>query len=75
MNLTAEELQHLSNASTADEWNGICDAVKDKRHGQYPPDWFAKVLASGLAQKKSDEWAGAPTRLIKCMVVKTSKSN
>lgn len=49
--LSKEEFDRLNNSQTADEWNTICDEVKKKRGGHYPPDWYQKIIASGLAGK------------------------
>lgn len=51
MNLTSEELSKLENASTGDAWDAIVDEILAARGGEYPPDWYAKVLASGLADR------------------------
>ncbi len=48
MNITAEELAKLNAADTEDEWNAVCDDVKTARDGEYPPDWFVKVMRSGV---------------------------
>jgi len=44
MNLTENELQSLKNAKNSEKWDGICDKIKSKRDGNYPPDWYEKVL-------------------------------
>ncbi len=46
--LTTEETAQLNAASTEDEWNDVCDAVKKARDGDYPPDWYAKVIVGGV---------------------------
>lgn len=42
-NLTKQELAQLKAATSSEEWNSICD-----RGGEYPPDWYSKVILSGL---------------------------
>lgn len=44
--LTESELARLKATKSEDEWNAACDAVKDARGGQYPHDWYQKVLGS-----------------------------
>lgn len=55
-NLTDDELNKLSTSNSEQEWNKVCDEVKDARSGGYPPDWYQKVLASGLATQKQLDW-------------------
>jgi hypothetical protein len=54
--LTEEELQSLKDSKTEDEWSALCQAVKKARGGQYPLDWFAKVIQSGLSSQKSQSF-------------------
>jgi hypothetical protein len=56
MNITIEELQKLRNTKSESEWNAVCDEVKAARGGQYPPDWFMKVMISGLARVVQANW-------------------
>jgi hypothetical protein len=55
-NITEAELTKLAATNTEEEWNDACDAVKKARGGAYPPDWFAKVMMSGLAAKVMKGW-------------------
>lgn len=55
-NLTEQELTKLKATKNETEWTTICDKVKATRNGQYPQDWFVKVLASGLAYKAQNSW-------------------
>jgi hypothetical protein len=48
MNLTSEEIKSLENAKTESEWNKICDQIKVKRDGNYPEDWYEKVVLKNL---------------------------
>jgi Flp pilus assembly protein TadB len=54
--LTAEEMVALESTESEEEWNAVCDAVKGARYGQYPYDWYDKVLRSGLAARKQEDW-------------------
>lgn len=56
MNITNEELSKLRSTRSEQEWNSICDEIKAARNGQYPPDWWAKVMMSGLASAVRDQW-------------------
>lgn len=48
MNLTEAELNELKNTKNETEWNALCDKIKAARKGSYPPDWFNKVLLTGV---------------------------
>lgn len=56
MLLTTDELNQLKSAKSEAEWNAICDSVKRARQGQYPDDWYAKVVMSGLMREISSGW-------------------
>lgn len=44
MNLSDEEIVKLESAKTDVEWDGIVDEIKEKRNGNYPPDWGEKII-------------------------------
>jgi hypothetical protein len=48
MPITETELTLLKSAKTDAAWNAACDEIKAARGGQYPPDWYDKVIAAGL---------------------------
>ena len=48
VNLTEAEMAKLQKVTSSTEWNKVCDEIKEARGGEYPPDWFAKVVMSGL---------------------------
>ena len=56
MNISEQEIQKLKDAKSAAEWNAVCREIKSKRNGAYPPDWYEKVLGSGLMATVSDSW-------------------
>lgn len=56
----ATQVQKLEEAATEQEWTDLCDGAK--RDGQYPPWWYAEVIVSGLAERKSHE-LGNPLRV------------
>ena len=47
MNLTEAEIKAFEDAKSIDDHNAACDAVKSARGGQYPPDWYEKMIATG----------------------------
>ena len=51
MDLTEKELQMLKDCKNSKEWNECCYKIKALRNGNYPDDWFAKVLGSGLMRE------------------------
>lgn len=55
-NLTEQEESKLVASKNEDEWNAICDEVKAARGGKYPPDWFARVMMSGLGARAQERW-------------------
>jgi hypothetical protein len=56
MNITESELIQLKSARSSRMWNVACDKIKEARGGAYPPDWYAKVLSSGLMRDVSRSW-------------------
>lgn len=59
MNITDEELKMLEKCQSEDDWNDACTEVKRPRNGQYPSDWYPKVLASGLMQRVAARFGGS----------------
>ena len=47
-NLTGEERETLLGSNNEAEWNATCDKIKAARDGQYPPDWYVEVIATGM---------------------------
>lgn len=56
MNITDEEITLLLNTTSARAWDAACDAIKTARDGRYPPDWWPKIMQSGLAQDIMSSW-------------------
>lgn len=56
MPLTKDELDLLKSTRTEAERDSACDMIKGDRGGEYPPDWYARVLASGLALRKGQQF-------------------
>lgn len=55
-NLTDEEIIRLKATKSEQEWNDVCDEIKTARDGQYPNDWFMRVMVSGLAEQIKARW-------------------
>ena len=53
MLLTREEKRELNSVSSEKEWYEICDKIKIKRSGQYPPHLSREILH--LYQQKFPE--------------------
>ena len=53
MLLTREEKRELNSVSSEKEWYEICDKIKMKRSGQYPPHLSREILH--LYQQKFPE--------------------
>lgn len=58
--VSESDLTELGGTKNEPEWNAICDRVK-KRCGGYPPDWYGKVVASGLLARTAASWGKPPT--------------
>tara|TARA_Y100000590_G_C15401366_1_gene893930 strand:- start:449 stop:631 length:183 start_codon:yes stop_codon:yes gene_type:complete len=50
MSLTREEIRELRATKTEEEWYSVCDKIKVKRSGQYPPYLSREIL--NLYQQK-----------------------
>ena len=44
MALTREEIRELRATKTEEEWYSLCDKIKIKRNGQYPPYLSREIL-------------------------------
>lgn len=62
-NLTDDELESLESSESESEWDRACDGVKRARGGVYPPDWYARVVLSGVVSAARLSWTlNAPLR-------------
>lgn len=50
------ELASLRATRSEQEWNRLCDTIKALRGGQYPDDWWPKVVLSGLMSEAQLNW-------------------
>lgn len=56
MNITDDELQALRETKNDSDWSQVCEEIKAARNGGYPPDWWPKVMASGLMDEIRQGW-------------------
>lgn len=57
-NITDEELARLKACTSEQEWNDTCSVIKKARNGNFPDDWWPKVMQSGLAESVAKTWGG-----------------
>lgn len=55
--LTEEEFAEIQSCESEAVWFDICRRVKEARGGQYPNDWFPRVVNSGLASERIALWS------------------
>ena len=55
-NITEEELVKLSETKCNNDWSEVCDDIKSAHGGEYPSDWFAKVMLGGVAAAARARW-------------------
>lgn len=58
MNITDQEIAALTAANSEHEWNATCATIKAARGGAFPPDWWPRVMSSGLAKRTAAKWGG-----------------
>lgn len=59
MKLSQAEEIALLEAPNEVAWDKVCDEIKAARGGRYPPDWWARVVKSGLMKRVTDWWRHA----------------
>lgn len=57
--LTSEFLAKLRATKNAEEWSVLVRGMLASNGGDYPPDWFEKVMASGLTAECEKNWGDA----------------
>lgn len=55
-NITDQEIANLNATRSSIEWNSVCDQIKAARGGEYPPDWWNRIMMTGLAAQIHDAW-------------------
>lgn len=58
--LTDLELAMLKTCRCEQDWRAVCHFVKEQRGGEYPRDWFQRVVQSGLAREVMARFGEAP---------------
>ena len=56
MNLTAEEIAAFESLQTAEEARALCDTIKARRGGMYPPDWWKEMKMTGRMDRVYARW-------------------
>jgi hypothetical protein len=46
--ITEAELATLESAKTDTEWNNACEVIKAARDGEFPSDWYERVMQAGV---------------------------
>lgn len=64
--ITDEEIASLRATKNASQWNAVCDKIKKARNGQYPGDWWPKVMASGLNSEIQANWSNPSEGELRC---------
>jgi hypothetical protein len=55
-NLTKKEYNQLIATKKSSQWNAVCSQIKKDRGGNYPTDWYEKIIVSGILFKKQMEF-------------------
>lgn len=55
-NITIEELTSLQACQNSQDWNEACSLIKKARNGNYPKDWWLKVVQSGMMTRITQSW-------------------
>lgn len=55
-NITDLEIVNLFGTKSEKQWNAVCGEIKSARGGEYPPDWYAKIVLSGIMSIISNGW-------------------
>lgn len=54
--LTDAEMIDLGKTRNDREWGDVCDRIKAARDGQYPREWFPRVVLSGFMAQTQKSW-------------------
>ena len=61
--LTEEEIASLRASNDEADWSRVVRVIKSARGGQYPPDWYPRVLAEGGVRDELTVKWGKPNAL------------
>jgi hypothetical protein len=54
--LTAHEVERLKATSTADAWQREIEEIKARRAGEYPRDWWPRIVQTGIYTRALARW-------------------
>ena len=55
--LTDAEIIDLGKTRNEREWGEVCDRIKAARGGNYPREWFRRIVVSGFMAQTQRSWA------------------
>jgi hypothetical protein len=56
MKITPQQIEQLRSTASIAQWKAVRDAIKNANGGNYPDDWWVKLMTSGLASKVTQEF-------------------
>lgn len=56
--LRDDEFNAICAAQTEKQYYEAVDQMKRARNGEYPPDWWPRMVQSGMLRKISARWGG-----------------
>jgi len=54
--MTEEQIQQLLSTKSETEWNAVCDEIKRAHSGDYPSDWYTRVIIGGVINIAKANW-------------------
>ena len=54
--MTAANIALMEGAKSEKDWNDAIDVIKKEHGGQYPDDWYPKIIMSGLGDRVAARW-------------------
>lgn len=57
-NMSEKEVDLMRNSGSEQEWEKNCDIVKANHGGQYPEDWYARIVLSRAMRDTTAKWGG-----------------
>ena len=55
--MTETQIQQLLRTKSEAEWNAVCDEIKRTNGGDYPSDWYARVIIAGVINTAQANWS------------------
>jgi hypothetical protein len=56
--MTDSQVALMKSSNSEQEWNRNCDQIKREHGRQYPDDWYARIVLSGVSRETSAKWGG-----------------